>query len=212
MKGNAAIRGDVCSVGKRMGRNDDYAIYTPDIGACVADGVGGAPLGDALARLACCVAMRALKDGSSAVEAVNKAKERVVEFVKETDSPASGTSLTVIKFRDDSMEAAWLGDVALFVCMQGANGNQTVSTLEEFPPSHYLCCRKHEEPQHMEIPLKTLNDAVACTDGVWRRLGASAVAKMMESPLSVREKAARLAMGEELMDDSTALVLSVERT
>lgn len=203
------IHADVCSMGKEMGRNEDYAICVPEVGACVADGVGGAPLGDALARLACCVAMGALRTGSSAVEAVERAREHVAEFVQTVDLPRSGTSLAVIKFGESSLEAAWLGDVALIANTKQETDGFVISNLENYPGSHYLCRKSYETPQFMEISLNKLNGVVACTDGVWRRLGVPAIARMMEAPLSVREKAARLAMGEGLRDDSTALVLSV---
>jgi len=198
-------------MGKSKGKNEDYAIYVPGVGACVADGVGGAPLGDALARLSCCVAMRELRCGKSAVEAICQARDHVAEFVRTVDSPTSGASLTAIKFGDTSMEAAWLGDVALFVNMRSVDGNKTRSTLEECPTSYYMGRTTDEEPQRMEVPMDVLSGVVACTDGVWRRLGTQDIVSMMESTLTVREKAARLAMSEGLQDDSTALVLSVGR-
>jgi serine/threonine protein phosphatase PrpC len=211
MSNRDVMHGDTCSVGREVGKNDDYALFVPGVGGCVADGVGGAPLGDAVARLACHVAMRALSSRYSAVEAVDAARDRVEEFIRAVDSPSSGASLVVIAVHDRSVEAAWLGDVAFFICFQSSDGTKILSTLDGFPTSHNLGSRVVEEPCHMEVPFGELDTVVACTDGVWRRLCTSEIARMMTSGVSVREIAARLAMAGHLDDDSTALVVSMNQ-
>lgn len=206
--GAVQIEGDTCSAGARAGRNDDYAIYVPGVGGCVADGVGGAPLGDAIARFACHLAMCALCDGSDAMGALEKAREGVREFVRTVNLPSSGASIMIVQLAQDALRAAWTGDVGLFARVM-RNGTYVMVSSLPMADDHMrpLGVGMQGEPGMMFLPLDGLSHVAACTDGVWRRTGRANLARILETASSAREAAARLVLGESHEDDATAMVL-----
>lgn len=203
------IEGASCSVGRQTGRNDDYALFVPGVGACVADGMGGAPLGDAIARYACHVAMRALCDGGDAVSALGKACDGVEDFIKTVDTPTSGASIMVMELCAPDVKVAWMGDVALFAHIRYGGKVRHVSTLTE-GEAHVrpLGISVHDGPGLMTIPMEDVDRAAVCTDGVWRKHGRIGLDRILESAGSTREAAAKLVFEGERFDDATALVLS----
>lgn len=211
-KPTVRVEGVSCSVGRQAGRNDDYALFVPGVGACVADGMGGAPLGDAIARYACHVAMRALCDGGDVVGALGKARDGVEEFIRTVDAPSSGASVMVLELCEPDVKVAWMGDVALFAYIRSGDKKRLVSTLTE-GEAHMrpLGISVHDGPGIMTIPMEDVDRAAVCTDGVWRKHGRIGLDRILESAGSTREAAAKLVFEGERFDDATALVLSFER-
>lgn len=194
----------VCSVGRRQGANADYVCSEPHVGTCVADGMGGAPYGDFLARFACHVAMTCLREGGSARDALQVALRDVQDLTDTIDSPKSGTTLMVARFASRCLQVAWMGDTACFVLTRGTSGAVLTSTLE--------ACPLHEGVGGVMIDADAIACFAICTDGAWRMTRGDAMAALLsecaaaDGP-SAKKAAARLAFGGEGCDDATAVVV-----
>ena len=196
----------VCSVGCGRGANADYVCCESQVGICVADGMGGAPYGDFLARFSCHVAMASLREGGSASDALQVARLGVQDLVKTIDSPKSGTTLTVVRFTSRHLQVAWMGDTACFVLLRGANGATVRSTLET--------CSPCEGQRSTMVEADAIMGFAVCTDGAWRMADDEVMAAILhecaaaDSP-SAKKTAARLAFGAEGRDDATAVVVKL---
>ncbi len=202
------IEAEQCSVCGRSSPNEDYALFERNVGMCVADGIGGAPLGDAVARYACHVAMDILREGGTAYEAVDGAGKSVRRFVTTVDSPGSGASLVVARVDGDTLDAAWAGDAAIFMLGDAGDDSHVVTNLQCEQPGHAipLCGGPHAQPGRITKALSDGEAIVLCTDGTWRCTDKSTIGNLMVGNASPREMAARLVFGHQSDDDSTALV------
>lgn len=205
---------DYFSVSKEKGPNGDYVLYDELAGACVADGISGAPLGDAISRYACHVAMQALRDGYSASAAITSARERVSRFVADVDSPRSGASIVVAHINANRLEAAWAGDTALFVLRQDSGHTLLISSLDlnsftNIPPLGEERCG---EVGSLSLPLDTINALAICTDGAWRSTGSDRIGKLLAQSTTARKTVAQIVFGHHSRDDSTALVAKFHKT
>ena len=209
-----AVEADYCSVCGKGLINEDYALYEEDVGMCVADGIGSAPMGDAAARYACHVAMDALRTGSTACEAVEAAGAQLARFVSAAGSLGSGASLAVAKVAGNLLDVAWSGNVAFFALLFDASGYSLLSSLACGHPNSYvpLCGRsaKAVTPGRLSLPLESVGAFAMCTNGAWRSAGEETIGRILLSDASPREAAARLVFGCQSEDDSTALIARVQ--
>ena len=208
-RGRFAPDMDYCSVGGGGRPNEDYALFEEGLGACVADGVGGAPLGATVARLACHAAMRALREGHSAKAAVLAAQEAVLRLVDEVESPRSGTSLVVARIGKAGIGLSWAGDAAAFVYRREGDGRSFVSTLDtrhfaSVPPLG-RCNRCQAES--LDVDSEVFESMAVCTDGLWRIVGGDEIAILLSADESARATASHIVFGRRLRDDATALVV-----
>ncbi|MDO4805723.1 MAG: protein phosphatase 2C domain-containing protein [Coriobacteriales bacterium] len=208
-----AIDIDYCSVGKDGRPNEDYVLLGEKMYACVADGIGGAPLGDAVARYACHAAMRVLKRNGSTELAVVAAQDQVMRFVSDIDSLRSGTSLVVIALRGKKLEASWAGDTALFVLKRGREPHEVVSSLDAdlFGTTPPLGKSNDGRMVTVSDSIDDVDCIAVCTDGAWRATGREEIGRLLATEITARETAAKIVLGRPSRDDSTALVARFHR-
>ncbi|MBQ3301165.1 MAG: protein phosphatase 2C domain-containing protein [Eggerthellaceae bacterium] len=202
---------DICTVRGQRDRNEDYALFGEGIGACVADGIGGAPLGDAIARCACHAALSSLEAGSTPFNAMRDACFCVDRMIRDLELQGSGAALTVVKFHDRHVEAAWMGDVAFCV----AEGSGVVKTnfdeLDLCGPKITQCVGAGEcNPHFVEFDVASDAKIALCTDGVWKEIGKDEIVRRISAASSPQEATARLVLGRKAHDNATALVLFPE--
>lgn len=208
------VEAEFCSICGKNSRNEDYALYEQNVGMCVADGIGGAPLGDAVARYACHVAMEALRSGESARNALEEAARSVARFINTVDSPRSGTSLAIARLTEDTLDVAWAGDTAVFVFGHGDDETPPLSSLDNsrFPPCAPLGSRCLEKTASISLPLNDVESVVLCTDGAWRGADLQEIGKLLSEGELPRATAAKIVFGHQSNDDSTALVARIRAT
>ena len=207
------IEAEYCSTCGNSLPNEDYVLFERDVGMCVADGIGGAPLGDAVARYACHIAMSVLREGGTTYEAVRCAGKQVKRFVTAVDSPRSGASLVVARIDRDKLEASWAGNAAVFLLNRGEDETSLMTNLEhtQLKTTVPLCGTSQARVGRLSTMLEDGDTIVLCTDGTWRCVGNETIGKLMSEGTSPREIAARLVLGHQSDDDSTALVARVHK-
>jgi serine/threonine protein phosphatase PrpC len=207
------IEADHCSACGEHPPNEDYVLYEEGTGMCVADGIGGAPLGDAAARYACHIAMDAMRRGLSTREAVETAREGVASFANTIDSPGSGTSLVVARINGDELEASWAGNAAIFVASHAEDEPSLLTSLECKQPRSDtpLCGGSRACPGRLSLTLQGDEVLAICTDGTWRAAGKEGIGRVLLGDASPREMAARLVLVNQSRDDSTALIARIRR-
>lgn len=248
-----------CSTRGKRKRNDDYVLFEPRTGGCVADGVGGAPLGDAIARYACHIAQHELDHGSSASDAATSARIAAERFIDIVDAEGSGASLLVYRLRENGIDLAGYGNVACMNVPPAHQFSQQASAGDMQPDS---CARTtclgaqrssdnspkansegstaqandedgrpllvHRCPEYIpsewhtpsppigsagsgQLPhsyhFEEIGRLALCTDGVWKEIARSEVARILVEARTPREAAAMLTLGHQAQDNATALVM-----
>ena len=250
-----------CSTRGKRKRNEDYVLFEPRTGGCVADGVGGAPLGDAIARYACHIAQHELDNGSSAKDAAASARMAAERFIDIVDAEGSGASLLVYRLRENGIDLAGYGNVACMSIPPARRSSQQDSVEDMLPD---LCTNTarvgthrsydnpigandegltdqvrsgnednrpllgHRSPEcvpsERDTPSPPIGSAgsnqlphfyhfeeigrlALCTDGVWKEIARSEVARILMEARSPREAAAMLTLGHQAQDNATALVM-----
>lgn len=198
-----------CSLRGEKWPNKDYALHDNRVGICVADGIGRAPMGDSLARLACHVAMEALRSRRSASAALRAAGAEVAKFASTVDSPGSGTSLLVAKPDGNTLDVAWAGDVGLFALPLEADDNTLLSNLGD--GRRYGPLGIGLTPRHgtLVLPLEGIDKIAVCTNGAWRGAGVEGIAEFLAEDVNSAKIAASIAHAHDAHHDSTALVARV---
>ena len=204
---NASTRfWDICSVAGSRRRNDDYGLFDSSVGGCLADGIGSFPMGDALARYACHIALDAMKSGLDAEGSLMRAHQQVADFVNVADSPGSGAALTVLKKTNAGLELSWLGDVACFLLRKGS------AHIESLAEPHRMGSRLTRyvgqtmcEPSKTKLSVRHGDKIVLCTDGVWDELTQSDIQRALDESETPREACARLVLDRQANDNATAL-------
>lgn len=208
---------DYCSICGGGDRNEDYALHDKVAGICVADGIGGAPLGDAFARLACHIAMAALREGHTASSALRVANAEVAKFATKIDSPGSGTALLVARPDCASLDVAWAGDVGLFALPQSTDGDpqstdgdpiySNLGSERRHGPLGIVPAQRHGT---LTLPLEGIDKFAVCTNGAWRSVGVEGMARFLAEDASPTVIATHIALAHRTSHDSTALVAQVE--
>ncbi len=213
-RNSVAVDIDYCSVGKDGCPNEDYVLLGKRMSACVADGIGGAPLGDAMARCACHAAMQSLKRGESTELAVCAAQNQVMRFIADVDSPNSGTTLMVVALRGRRLEASWAGNTALFVLKRGSCPNEVISSLDTDLFGTVPPLGKGNSGRIITAS-ENINDVdsiAVCTDGAWRLASRGEIGSLLAKKKTARETAAKIVLGRHSHDDSTAMVARFRQT
>lgn len=203
-------RYDICSVKGSMEQNDDYGLYLPNVGACLADGVGGAPFGGAVARYGCQIALSSMRNGLGAFEAVARAGELGNRMIEEMDSPGSGAAITAIGLRGGCLDVAWLGDVACFHLDGGSRKLTSLGCPERVRGKIKRAIGIGKgNPGSMTCHIKPHDRIILCTDGVWDELAEETIEQVASMASSPGELCARLVLGREARDNATALALFI---
>lgn len=202
------ITGDMCSVKGDKVYNEDYALISPPYGACLADGMGGEQMGEAVARCACKVAMRGLAGGQSAAVSLAKAQAYSRELVENLDCGRSGAALTVVRCDGKNAEVAWAGDVQ---CMRLSCENgllEAITTPDRGRRGLTNALGKNAiEVNTATCRLSAGDRLLICSDGVWEYVDPAVVRQHLMEADSPLEAAALLTMGRRCPDDATAVVL-----
>lgn len=212
MVGNLYVEGGECSISGSDHANEDYSYVVGKKGACLADGMGGERMGATVARCACGAAARALEAGASAHEAVERAQRFARELVDNLDCGRPGSSLTVVRCEGGSAQVAWAGDVA---CMHLDSRQGTLRSLTR--PDRgatgvtNALGRKTISINTMSCELNEEDRLLLCSDGIWDEMEHEEIRRALVSAQTPREAAVNLAMGQEHIDDATAVVLFVRR-
>lgn len=199
-------------------KNDDSAVLSNIIDAyAIADGIGGAPYGDAASRSACVAAVRACECGDSAEQAFYCGNTAAIkETTVYLDSPDSGTTLVVMKIESGSLSCAYVGDTAVYLVRNGVINRLTYSgrignsnVLES--AAGYT---EHLDCHHAGETLEENDVIIACTDGVWATLDSSDMANISDSSKPAASIAQDLVeAAEKTTDDNiTAVVLVVRKS
>ena len=205
------ITGDVCSVKGAKYNNEDYALVEPSLGACLADGMGGEQMGEAVARCACNVAMRALAGGDSAAKALERSQAFSRELVDNLDCGRSGAAVTAVRLNGDEVEIAWAGDV---LCMHFSACENCLNTVTKPDRTKRgLTNALGGEATVVNTASCALSPGdrlLLCSDGVWECVDTEEVRKTLADAHSPLEAAVSLTMGRRCTDDATAVVLFAE--
>lgn len=172
----------------------------------MADGIGSFPMGDALARYACHIALDAMKSGLDAEGSLMRAQQQVAAFVNVADSPGSGAALTVMKKTGDGLELSWLGDVACFLLRKDSTHLESLATPHRMGNqlTRYVGQTMYE-PGKMKTSVSHGDKIVLCTDGVWDELTQSDIRRALDESMTPREACAKLVFDRQANDNATAL-------
>ena len=202
------ITGDFCSVKGAKYNNEDYAIVKPSFGACLADGMGGEQMGEAVARCACTVAMKALVRGNTAVQALERSQAYSKELVDNLDCGRSGAAVTAVRLDGDEAEVAWAGDV---LCMHFSAQDESLHAVTKPDRGRRgLTNALGGNTVVVNTARCTLGSGdrlLLCSDGVWEIVAEDEVKKTLAEAHSPLEAAVTLTMGRGCTDDATAVVL-----
>lgn len=199
---------DICTIKGARASNCDYALYEESVGACIADGMGSSPLGDAVARCVCHIALGSMKAGATPICAIRDACFYARRLIGDLNLTGSGAALTLVKLSRGCFEAAWVGDVAFLIIN---DRNVRLSNLESLDTCGNKITRgvglRNEEPHFLETSICKDDRIVVCTDGVWRELGVDALTEFVATSSTPQEAAANLVLGRAACDNATALVV-----
>ena len=208
MKAAINITGDMCSIKGAKDVNEDYALILPPYGACLADGMGGEQMGEAVARCACKVAMKAMAEGFSASESLERAQAYSRELVDNLDCGRSGAALTVVRYGDGNIEVAWAGDVE---CMRLSSESGLLQTVTK-PDRGRRGLTNALGGSRMVVNtadcmLDPGDRILLCSDGVWENINLPEIRDSLANAKSPLEAAVVLTIGHKFADDATAVVL-----
>lgn len=166
--------------------NEDYAAFsgTSDFFA-VSDGIGGAPYGDVMSRLACNAAIRAFDEGADIQEAFEVANE-FVSLASELLGEHSGATLLLAARHGSKLTFASVGDSRAFLLRNGllvalteaGRANANSNALDK------AVGYGHMEPDMAEVRLLAGDRLLLCTDGVWEYVASERLSEMLGSPKS----------------------------
>lgn len=158
-------------IGKRR-INEDYFEINPSAGlAAVADGIGGAPYGEIMSRIAVNVVLQAISKGyridDSFVEA-NKAALQTLEWLG-AENKGSGSTLLVADWKHAAVKIAWAGDTEAYLYRNGKlspkTENDRIDGSNEINGGIGFLEKPNVHP--LEIETQPGDKLILCTDGVW---------------------------------------------
>ncbi len=161
--------------------NEDYAAFsTKGDFFAVSDGIGGAPYGDVMSRLACNTAVRAFDEGASINEAFEIANE-LVSLTSELLGESSGATLLLAERGGDRLKMVSVGDTRAFllrdgllVPLTGAGRADTHSNALDKAVGYGPM-----EPDVAEARLLAKDRLLLCTDGVWEYVSSDRLALLL---------------------------------
>ncbi|MBR3315259.1 MAG: SpoIIE family protein phosphatase [Atopobiaceae bacterium] len=206
-----SIKGDMCSVsGVRM-HNEDYALIQQNLGACLADGIGGGEMGDVLARCACKAAMKSLKRGGTAVQSLSCAQSLSKEVVESMDCGNCGAALTVVRCDGEDMQVAWAGDVQCMLLDSEGQDLRVLTTPDRGERGITNAVGMSTIKTNTVNCRLAIGDRVLlCSDGVWENVSREEMREHLRAAKTPREAAVELVVGRGNSDDATVVVLFVD--
>lgn len=202
-------------------RNEDYNIAADEDGFyAVADGIGGAPFGDVMARVACASAHEAwIESGERGVigserlrDAFRRADEACTQVSEWLGEPTSGTTLIAVGRDRGKLYAASVGDSAvIYLKKEGGVGKavgarrspNTENTLLEA-----LGYGMEPEPDCWVSEEELCDALLLCTDGVWENAEYEQLAKTIYGQgLNERKAVNEILFLSNGADNATAMVL-----
>ena len=196
-------------------KNDDYVIADPEAGLfAAADGIGGAPYGDAAAAAACHALASAIRGGASLGEAVSDSEKAVSHLKVLTRSDGTGTTLVAAKIEvnEGLVRIAWSGDSMAYLFREGRIAPLTQPCRDAGRRlTMALGCGGDPSPMERGVVYKKGDIFVLCTDGVWEVLGETGVAAELAGTENLPEVAFRLAYdaAEGGFDNASAVVFGI---
>ncbi|WP_302404827.1 PP2C family protein-serine/threonine phosphatase [Adlercreutzia equolifaciens] len=213
-----AFRIGHASIANPMRSNEDYTKSRLSESGCLlalADGIGGAPFGEALSHVAVNSSLSYAMD-HPIEDAFYLTHEKVIEFVDLLDSQGSGCSLILgcLDQASSALTLVWAGDAIAFLSREG-RFNRLCEPFRIKGTNRLSNCLGAPQkfvPGFLELELRKGDRIMLCSDGVWDSLPNEALANVLEQPLSppilagmVVDKASRHSS-----DDCTALIVECE--
>ena len=195
-------------------RNEDYASFSwKENFFAVSDGIGGAPYGDVMSRLACSAAVRAFDEGEDVYAAFRLANE-VTSVVSDLLGERSGATLLLAEWQGAILRIASVGDTRAFVLRDGQLraitdlGRASVNSNALSKAVGYGAI----DPDVVEERLVAGDRVLLCTDGVWEYLEDVRIAELLGADESAPLVAEAIAWEASRVgrDNSTCVCIYVE--
>ena len=201
----------------RRTKNEDASAISPDGKLfAVADGIGGAPLGDIMSAVACNAAVDAYMKEPALFGAFDAASYETfrVKGLLRPGSEGAGTTFLAAERGESELKVAWVGDSAALLMREGAlsfiaapdnveHSNELGSALGYF---------EETLPLYATCSLKAGDRVLLCTDGVWSVLEAERMVELLSTQANaawLAQLIVKEAVGHGY-DNATAIVLAIE--
>ncbi len=163
--------------------NEDYVAMSQrgDFFA-VSDGIGGAPFGDVMSRIACNAAVQAFDDGANVLEAFATANE-LASVVSELLGERSGATLLLAERVGRQMDIVSAGDTRAYLLRLGV-----LELITDAGRAHSYSNALNKavgygeiEPDEVTLLLEEGDWLLLCTDGVWEYLSEQRLSELLTS-------------------------------
>ena len=135
----------------------------------VSDGIGGAPDGDYMSRVACGAVVESYEESHDIERAFSFGNVAAITVSKWIDSPDCGATLLVAGLEGDDLTCAWCGDSVAYRLRDGGMlllteperkaGTNVLESAIGYTPD--------QEPQIAKSKVLPADRFLLCTDGVW---------------------------------------------
>ena len=222
-----AVRSGASTIaGRRQNNEDCFTLCREHSLWAVSDGIGGAPFGDVMSRVACNVLSSSWTESFSETE-INERLRRTVQLVNEKVSGVSdllgnlgsGSTLLIAHLCDSRLWVASVGDCAAFLIREGAmrrlnflgRTNRHSNGLDEALGYHLEL-----NPEVSSYPIRPGDVVLLCSDGVWstqdeEQMAAALFADVGPSQVAhlgnPQVMAEYVTQGSDMSDNATAVVL-----
>lgn len=169
-RGQLAFRvGGASRTGARVKNDDAYRIDGSAALIAVSDGVGGAPDGDVMSRVATGRCVEAYAEGQDLLSAFASANRTAAHVARLLDSPDSGATLLAATFSNEGLNVAWVGDSVAYRLHGGVLGLITeIGRLGDANVLEAAVGYEDEVAPHVaECEVAPGDRFLFCTDGVW---------------------------------------------
>ena len=161
--------GGASRTGARAENDDAYRIDGSAALIAVSDGIGGAPDGDVMSRVATGRCVEAYAEARDLLIAFASANRTVAHIARLLDSPDSGATLLAATFSNEGLRVAWVGDSVAYRLHNGVLGLITdvgrrgnTNVLESA-----VGYEDEVAPHVAECEVAPGDRFLFCTDGVW---------------------------------------------
>lgn len=182
-------------------RNEDFCLQDTERGLfAIADGVGGMPYGDVMARYCCHAALDSwVSDKDFGLEErLRMTFETVASHAAQTSrwlgDAQSSTTLLFCTVEDDTFGIASVGDCAAYL----VRGNTCTSLvrMDRFPEGNHVITQamglaSEMDPSFFIGKLEDADVLLLCTDGAWENLDEDAVPALCQELIFNESKIAR---------------------
>lgn len=203
--------------GKRFENEDCISCFKADelTVAVVSDGIGGAPHGAVISKIAVGSFMDEIREGASAraaFEAVNIAATKIVKWL---DSPGSGATFACVYIEGSCATIVWAGDSIVYLWRNGVL--ECVARPMRSKDGILLGCvgsSLDTYPSLRRIELRPGDKILLCTDGVWDSVDEVSIEETLSQSGRASDMARQLANAGAAngSDNSTAAVFCINRS